>query len=96
MKAWRGSPVTVRYVLWNCPSRTANPWTNAPSTTPCAKVAMAEAIQRCIRFIDSADSLMSMQGFSRMFKPVNYAPSETDHERVKARGKEIMERVWSS
>ena len=35
---------------------------------------------------------MHMQGFSRMFRPVNYAPSETDHERVKARGKEIMEK----
>ena len=29
-------------VIANCPSRTGNPWMNAPSTTPYAKVAMAD------------------------------------------------------
>jgi glutathione S-transferase len=33
-----------------------------------------------------------MQGFSRMFRPGNYAPTEADHDKVKARGKEIMEK----
>ena len=27
-----------------------------------------------------------------MFRPVNYAPTEADHDTVKARGKEIMEK----
>jgi glutathione S-transferase len=31
-----------------------------------------------------------MQGFSRMFRPANFAPSEADHEAVKARGAEIF------
>jgi glutathione S-transferase len=52
----------------------------------------AEAEARAIEAMDYVISTMHMQGFSRMFRPVNYAPSETDHERVKARGKEIMEK----
>ena len=51
-----------------------------------------EAEARAIEAMDYVISTMHMQGFSRMFRPVNYAPSETDHERVKARGKEIMEK----
>ena len=31
-----------------------------------------------------------MQGFSRMFRPANFAPSEADHAAVKARGEEIF------
>ena len=42
--------------------------------------------------MDYAVSTMHMQGFSRMFRPVNYAPTEADHDKVKARGKEIMEK----
>ena len=33
-----------------------------------------------------------MQGFSRMFRPGAYAPNESEHEAIKARGKEIMEK----
>jgi glutathione S-transferase len=32
-----------------------------------------------------------MQGFSRMLRPGNFAPSETDHDAVKARGREVFE-----
>jgi len=42
--------------------------------------------------MDYVVSTMHMQGFSRMFRPVNYAPTEADHDKVKARGKEIMEK----
>ncbi len=31
-----------------------------------------------------------MQGFSRVFRPGNFAPSEADHDQVKAQGKELM------
>jgi glutathione S-transferase len=37
-------------------------------------------------------STMHMKGFSRMFRPVNFAPTEADHDKIKARGKEIMEK----
>jgi len=42
--------------------------------------------------LDYVVSTMHMQGFSRMFRPVNFAPTESDHDKVKARGKEILER----
>ena len=42
--------------------------------------------------MDYVVSTMHMQGFSRMFRPGNYAPTEADHDAVKARGKEIMEK----
>src|SRR3954447_5531628 len=32
-----------------------------------------------------------MQGFGRILRPGNFAPSEADHEQVKARGREIFE-----
>jgi glutathione S-transferase len=35
---------------------------------------------------------MHMQGFSRMFRPANFAPTESDHEAVKARGAEIFQK----
>jgi glutathione S-transferase len=51
----------------------------------------AEAGARAMEAMDYAVSTMHMQGFSRMFRPANYAPSEGDHEAVKARGKEIAQ-----
>jgi glutathione S-transferase len=50
-----------------------------------------DAEARAFEVMDYAVSTMHMQGFSRMFRPANYAPSEADHDAVKARGKEIME-----
>jgi glutathione S-transferase len=47
---------------------------------------------RVLEALDYVVSTMHMQGFSRMFRPANYAPSEADHDKVKARGKEIMEK----
>ncbi|MBX9942726.1 MAG: glutathione S-transferase family protein [Reyranella sp.] len=52
----------------------------------------ADAEARALEAMDYAVSTMHMQGFSRMFRPMNYAPSEADHDQVKARGKEIFEK----
>ncbi len=50
---------------------------------------------RALEAMDFVVSTMHMQGFSRMFRPGNYAPSEADHDAVKARGKELFERGFA-
>src|SRR5260370_24170996 len=52
----------------------------------------ADAEARALEAMDYVVSTMHMQGFSRMFRPMAYAPTEADHDTVKARGKEIMEK----
>ena len=52
----------------------------------------ADGEAAALEAMDYVVSTMHMQGFSRMFRPVNYAPTEADHDKVKARGKEIMEK----
>ena len=52
----------------------------------------ADGEAKALEAMDYVVSTMHMQGFSRMFRPGNYAPTETDHDTVKARGKEIMEK----
>lgn len=47
---------------------------------------------RALEAMDYVVSTMHMQGFSRMFRPSNFAPSEADHDAVKARGREILEK----
>ena len=51
----------------------------------------ADAEARALEAMDYVVSTMHMQGFSRMFRPGGYAYTEADHDKVKARGKEIME-----
>ena len=53
---------------------------------------MPTARPSALEAMDYVVSTMHMQGFSRMFRPGNYAPTEADHDTVKARGKEIMEK----
>jgi glutathione S-transferase len=53
-----------------------------------ARLRAAEATDYCVATIH-------MQGFSRAFRPGNFAPSESDHEAVKARGKELMEKGYA-
>ncbi len=48
-----------------------------------ARLRAAEATDYCVATIH-------MQGFSRFFRPGNFAPSDSDHDAVKARGKELM------
>lgn len=58
---------------------------------PAAKLmpASVEAQATALEATDYAVATMHMQGFSRMFRPANFAPSEADAEAVKARGLEI-------
>lgn len=51
----------------------------------------AEAEARALEAMDYVVGTMHMQGFSRIFRPGNFAPSEADHEAVRARGVEIFE-----
>ena len=51
-----------------------------------------ESQVRVLETIDYCVATMHMQGFSRLFRPANYAPSEADHDKVKARGNEIVEK----
>ena len=53
---------------------------------PAAPDAQAKALE----YTDYCVSTMHMQGFSRIFRPANYAPSEADHEAVKAKGEEMF------
>jgi glutathione S-transferase len=50
-----------------------------------------DAQARALEAMDYVVATMHMQGFGRMFRPANFAPSEADHEAVKARGREIFE-----
>jgi glutathione S-transferase len=63
------------------------------ATNPDAQLlpADAEGQTRALEAMDYAVSTMHMQGFSRMFRPSNYAPTEADHDAVKAKGREILE-----
>lgn len=49
-----------------------------------------EAQARAIECTDYCVATLHMQGFSRIFRPANFAPSEADHAAVKARGEEIF------
>jgi len=62
------------------------------STFPEAKLLPADAdkLARALEYTDYAVATMHMQGFGRIFRPANFAPSESDHEAVKARGEEIF------
>jgi glutathione S-transferase len=51
-----------------------------------------EAMARTLEALDYIVATVHMQGFSRIFRPSNFAPSEADHEAVKAKGREIFEK----
>jgi glutathione S-transferase len=51
-----------------------------------------EATARTLEAMDYVVSTLHMQGFSRIFRPSNFAPSESDHEAVRAKGREIFEK----
>jgi len=66
----------------------ANPEAGLLPADPEAELRGAEAMDFCVATIH-------MQGFSRVFRPGNFAPSEADHDAVKARGREIMEKGYA-
>jgi len=51
-----------------------------------------DAQAKALEFADYCVATLHMQGFSRMFRPSNFAPSEGDAEAVKARGSEIFQK----
>jgi glutathione S-transferase len=53
--------------------------------------ATIEAQARMFEIIDYVVSTIHMQGFARLFRPGNSAPNQSDHESVRARGREIVE-----
>lgn len=64
------------------------------STNPEAKLlpATPDAQAAALEATDYAVATMHMHGFSRMFRPANYAPNEADHEGVKAKGAEMFQK----
>ncbi|TCH99890.1 glutathione S-transferase [Roseococcus sp. SYP-B2431] len=62
------------------------------ATNPAAKLmpATPDGQARALEATDYAVATIHMQGFSRMFRPANYAPSEADHEAVKDKGREMF------
>ncbi|HVZ09255.1 glutathione S-transferase family protein [Rhodopila sp.] len=50
---------------------------------------------RVLELTDYCVATIHMQGFSRIFRPSNYAPSAADEDAVKARGKEIAEKGFA-
>jgi glutathione S-transferase len=52
----------------------------------------ADAQARVLEAMDYVVATMHMQGFTRIFRPGNFSPSEADAEAVKVRGKEIFEK----
>ncbi len=63
-------------------------------TNPQAKLLPddVDAQARALEAMDYVVSTMHMQGFTRIFRPGNFAPNAADEEAVKARGKEIFEK----
>jgi glutathione S-transferase len=51
-----------------------------------------EAQTRAFEALDYAVSTIHMQGFSRLFRASNYTPNPADEDKVKERGKEIVEK----
>lgn len=49
-----------------------------------------EAQARALEMVDYCVASLHMQGFSRIFRPGNFAPAEADHAAVKAKGTEIF------
>lgn len=74
-------PVIAHWLAETNPD--ANLW---PADKEAALVA-AEVMDFCV-------ATVHMQGFSRLFRASNFAPSEADHDKVKARGKEIIEKSF--
>ena len=62
-------------------------------TNPQAKLLAddAETQARALEAMEFATATMHMQGFSRVFRPARFGPSEEDAEAITARGKEIIE-----
>jgi glutathione S-transferase len=61
-------------------------------TNPAANL-LSPDVERRVRMIEAMDycvATLHMRGFTRMVRPGVFAPSEADHDAVKAQGREIM------
>ena len=65
-----------------------NPASGLLPTMEDAGLQAASATDFCVATIH-------MQGFSRLFRPGNFTPSEADHDAVKARGRELIEKGYA-
>ena len=54
-----------------------------------------EAELRATETLDYAVSTIHMQGFSRLFRPGNFSPNEAEHDAVRARGRELIEKGYA-
>ena len=54
-----------------------------------------EAQTRALEALDYCVSTLHMQGFSRLFRASNYTPNPADEEKVKERGKELVEKGFA-
>ena len=54
-----------------------------------------EAQTRAIEALDYCVSTVHMQGFSRLFRASNYTPNPADEDKVKERGKELVEKGFA-
>lgn len=66
-------------------------------TNPAAKL-LPDDIEdqaRALEVADFAVATLHMQGFARLFRPSNFAPSDADHDGVKARGRDIVEKGFA-
>jgi glutathione S-transferase len=54
-----------------------------------------ESQTRGIEALDYAVATIHMQGFSRLFRAANYTPNPEDEDKVKERGKEIVEKGFA-
>lgn len=55
----------------------------------------ADTQAHVLEALDYAVATVHMQGFSRLFRASNYTPNPADEDKVKARGKEIVEKGFS-
>ena len=54
-----------------------------------------EAQTRAIEVLDYAVATIHMQGFSRLFRASSYTPNPADEDKVKERGKEMVEKGFA-
>jgi glutathione S-transferase len=54
-----------------------------------------DAQARAFEALDYAVSTIHMQGFSRLFRASNYTPNPADEDKVKDRGKELVEKGFA-
>ena len=54
-----------------------------------------DAQARMIEAMDYAVATIHMQGFTRIFRPANFTPNPEDEDKVKERGKELVEKGFA-